>query len=114
MTGRACAAILLSAESTVRAVTEWMKGERMPRKKSLKGRMSARKIKELAFYAGQCCLEKKANDVIILDLKKISQITDYFVIAEGYTDIHVRAVSGHLEEQIQKKYDVKPWHVEGI
>ena len=76
--------------------------------------MSARKIKELAFYAGQCCLEKKANDVIILDLKKISQITDYFVIAEGYTDIHVRAVSGHLEEQIQKKYDVKPWHVEGI
>jgi len=86
----------------------------MPRKKTLKGRMSGRKIREVAFYAGECCLEKKASEIVVLDLKKVVDVTDYFVIAQGFTDIHVRAVSQHLQEKLEEKYDLKPWHVEGF
>ena len=86
----------------------------MARKKALNGKLTNKKLREIVFSAGQLCLEKKASDVVVLDLKKISDITDFFLIAEGYTDIHVRAVSEHIIENLEKRFKLKPWHVEGM
>jgi len=86
----------------------------MVRKKAIKGKLTSRKLREIVFSAGRLCLEKKASDVVVLELKKISDVTDFFLIAEGYTDIHVRAVSEHIIENLQKRFKVKPWHVEGM
>jgi len=86
----------------------------MVRKKSLKGKLTHKEIREIVFSAGQLCLEKKASDVIVLNLKKISDVTDFFLIAEAFTDIHVRAVSEHVIENLEKQFKVKPWHVEGM
>jgi len=86
----------------------------MARKKALKGKLTNKKLREIVFSAGQLCLEKKASDVVVLDLKKISDVTDFFLIAEGYTDIHVRAVSEHIIENLEKRFKLKPWHVEGM
>ena len=36
------------------------------------------------------------------------------MIAEGYTDIHVRAVSEHVVESLRKKFELKPLHIEGM
>lgn len=86
----------------------------MARKKAIKGKLTNKKLREIVFSAGQLCLEKKASDVVVLELKKISDVTDYFLIAEGYTDIHVRAVSEHIVENLRKKFELKPLHVEGM
>ncbi len=86
----------------------------MARKKALNGKLTNKKLREIVFSAGQLCLEKKASDVVVLDLKKISDVTDFFLIAEGYTDIHVRAVSEHIIENLEERFKLKPWHVEGM
>jgi ribosome-associated protein len=58
-------------------------------------------------------LDKKAESVVILDLRKISDATDYFVMASGDTDIQTRAIADHVIEMMKQKKDLKPWHVEG-
>ena len=58
-------------------------------------------------------LDKKAEDVVILDLRKISDATDYFIMASGDSDIQVRAIADHVVERIKETRDLKPWHIEG-
>jgi ribosome-associated protein len=69
--------------------------------------------KALAERIGQLLLEKKAADIIIMDLRDLASFTDYFVIGSVDTDIQAKAVMDHLEEQLQAQEAVKPWHVEG-
>ena len=63
--------------------------------------------------AAELALERKAEDVVVLDLRGISTATDFFVVATGNSDIQVRAIAEHVEEQLKKEDDVRPAHVEG-
>ena len=63
--------------------------------------------------AAELALELKAQDVIILDLRGISTATDYFVIAEGTSDVQVKAIADHTVNEL-KKDGVRPEHVEGL
>jgi ribosome-associated protein len=63
--------------------------------------------------AAQCALERKAQNVVALDLRGISTATDYFVIGSGSSDIHVRAIADHVIEEM-KKEGVRAGHVEGL
>lgn len=63
--------------------------------------------------AGQLALERKAHDVLILDLRGISTATDHFVIASGNSDIQVKAIADHILEELRKDGS-KPAHVEGL
>lgn len=85
----------------------------MAQRKKLKNELGEEKVREIVFAAGELCLEKKATDVVVLDIRKITQMTDYFLIAGGFTDIHVRAVAEYVEDLLREKFGVKPWHVEG-
>jgi ribosome-associated protein len=58
--------------------------------------------------AAALCLDLKANDVALLDLRRVSDATDYFLIASGTSDTHVRAVAGHVIDGI------RPYGVEGL
>jgi ribosome-associated protein len=65
--------------------------------------------------ARTCCkmaLDKRAEDVIIIDLRKLSAPTDYFVICSGAADRQVKAIADNILEGTVEK-GVKPWHVEG-
>jgi ribosome-associated protein len=66
-----------------------------------------------ALRAAALSLDLKAVDVKILDLSELSDATDYFVIASGTSDTHVRAVAEHLIEEL-KKEGVRVHHVEGL
>jgi ribosome-associated protein len=57
-------------------------------------------------------LEKKAEDVIIMDLRKLTSMTDYFVIMTGGSDLQVRAISDAVVQGMKKEFG-KPWHQEG-
>lgn len=77
-------------------------------------RKTKKEVEEQALYAGRCCLGKKAEDVHVLDLRKVSDLADFFVVCEGFTDIHVRSVAQFVIDEVEKRYDNKPNHVEGM
>lgn len=58
--------------------------------------------------------EKKAEDVIILDVREVSSITDYFVIATGTSEPHVRAIWTEVADSIKQKHGVAVGKPEGI
>ena len=44
--------------------------------------------------------EHKAEDICVLSVKKISSLTEYFIIAAGTSNTHVRALSDYVEEKL--------------
>jgi len=58
-------------------------------------------------------LDKKARDVLILDLRGLTIIADYFVICSGESTTHVRAIVEGVEEK-SKKIGLKPPGIEGL
>ena len=73
----------------------------------------ARKPASAAMRAASMCLDMKANDVVLLNLRGVTDMTDYFVIASGTSDTHVRAIGEHLIAEL-KKEGVRVHHVEGV
>lgn len=63
--------------------------------------------------AAELALEKKAADVVVLDLRGLSSATDFFVLASGASDTQIKAVSDHVIDEL-KKEGVRPNHVEGL
>jgi len=57
--------------------------------------------------------EKKAHDLVVLDLREVASFTDYFVIASGTNVRQVQAVADEVQEQLRKQLRVKPARVEG-
>lgn len=51
----------------------------------------------IARLAATLAGELKANDVVVLDLRGVTDMTDFFVIASGTSDTHVRAVAEHIQ-----------------
>src|SRR6266496_3441145 len=66
-----------------------------------------------ARLAVSLCQDMKAHDVVLLNLKGVTDMTDYFVIASGTSDTHVRAVGEHLISEL-KKEGVRVHHTEGL
>jgi ribosome-associated protein len=66
----------------------------------------------MALLAARIAREKKGQDVIILDLRLISVIADYFVVASGATTTQVQALARHIEEGLHDR-GMKPRRREG-
>lgn len=59
-------------------------------------RSSTPRTADQARLAARACLDNKANDVVLLDLHGVTDMTDYFVIASGTSDTHVRSIAEHV------------------
>lgn len=57
--------------------------------------------------------DRKAEDVVLLDLRQVSGATDFFLIASGRSDTHVSAIGDHVIDEL-KKEGVRPLGVEGL
>ena len=57
--------------------------------------------------------DRKAIDPVVLDLRGLTSATDYFVIASGTSDAHVRGMAEHLLTSLEPR-GVRPHHVEGL
>ena len=73
---------------------------------------TAQTSRKLAILAGKLALEKKALDIKILDLRKISNIADYFVICSAKVDVHLKAIAGNITSKLETQ-GIKIWHNEG-
>jgi ribosome-associated protein len=56
--------------------------------------------------------DRKAEDLVVLDLRKAAGFTDYFVICTGNNVRQIKAIADAVEEALGRQ-DVKPAHVEG-
>lgn len=73
--------------------------------------------KKLAHEIGELALQKKANRVKILDVHKITSMTDFFVICSGNSDVQVKAICDHIVDEIaaverpfnREGYDTREW-----
>ena len=63
----------------------------------------------LATQIAQFALDKKAEHILSIDVKKLTSITDYFVICSADTDIQVKAIA----DSIRKNTNHKPIRIEG-
>jgi len=75
--------------------------------------LEAEDLPEEVVQAAESALDRKAEDVLALDLRGISTATDYFVLATGTSDIQVRAIAEHIMEELGRS-GVRPLHVEGL
>ncbi len=53
--------------------------------------------------AAQILLDNKANDVVLMDLRPVSDMTDFFIVASGTSDTHVRASAGHVMDTLKRE-----------
>lgn len=68
----------------------------------------------MANHVAQAALEKKAEDVRILDLTKLDTVTDYFVVCTGEVNQQVKAIATHIEREAREKLGQKAAHREGM
>jgi len=69
--------------------------------------------KKLASLCRDLAENKKAEHIVILDVRKVSTITDYFVIATGSSEPHLRAIMNEITDTLREDYDLRPRAVEG-
>ena len=67
---------------------------------------------KFANQIAELMLEKKALDVEIIDVSKITTLTDYFIVCTSDSDPQTRAITDHINEQM-KQLGYKSWHTEG-
>jgi ribosome-associated protein len=56
---------------------------------------------------------KKAENIVVLDVRKVSSVTDYFVIASGTSEPHIRAIIGEIVDKLRQEQGLKPSATEG-
>lgn len=57
--------------------------------------------------------DKKGHDIILLDLRRLSSVTDYFVVCSGAVDRQLEAISESIVDAIRKTHGIRPRHIEG-
>jgi ribosome-associated protein len=73
----------------------------------------AKRTKTVAKKLVQFVLSKKAEDVVLLDLRKVTSMTDFFIICTGRSDVQVRSITDAVIEGARKE-GMKAYHVEGL
>lgn len=68
--------------------------------------------KELVEFSCRLLDNKKATDIVVLDIRSVTSLGDYFVIASGSSSTQVKALAAELEDKLAKE-GVEPGRVEG-
>jgi len=69
--------------------------------------------KKLAQLCRDFADNKKAENIVILDVRKLSSVTDYFIIASGTSEPHLRAIVEEITAQLREEHGVRPLRTDG-
>ncbi len=64
--------------------------------------------KKLAQLCRELADNKKAEDIVVLDVRAVSSITDYLVIVTGTSEPHIRAIVNVIEDQLRDDHGLRP------
>ncbi|HSK46933.1 MAG TPA: ribosome silencing factor [Coriobacteriia bacterium] len=69
--------------------------------------------KEWAVLAARAASDKRATDIVAMDVAELLVVTDYFVICTGNTDVQVKAIADEVEDRLRMEGGIKPIGREG-
>jgi ribosome-associated protein len=69
--------------------------------------------KKLAGLCRDYADNKKAENIVILDVRDLSSVTDYFVIASGTSEPHLRAIVDEITDRLRDDYALRPLRKDG-
>ena len=69
--------------------------------------------RKLALLCREMADNKKAENIVVLDVCKLSSLTDYFVIASGTSEPHLRAIVDEIIDRIRDEHGVRARAVDG-
>ena len=69
--------------------------------------------KKLALLCRELADNKKADHIVVLDVRKVSTVTDYFVIASGTSEPHLRAIISEITDKLRAEHGIRPRAVDG-
>jgi ribosome silencing factor RsfS/YbeB/iojap len=72
--------------------------------------MDAKKLAQLCWEQAD---NKKAEDIVILDVRELSSVTDYFVICSASSEPHLRAISDEIASKLRDDHDLRPRAIDG-
>ena len=70
--------------------------------------------KSLVIMAAKACDEKKAIDIKLIKIDKVSFIREWILIAEGLSDVQVRSITKSVEGELREKAKIEPIRKEGV
>ena len=70
--------------------------------------------KILVLMAAKACDEKKAKDIKLIKIDKVSFISEWILIAEGLSDVQVRSITNSVEVELREKGNIEPIRKEGV
>ncbi len=73
---------------------------------------SRKKLPSEVTSAVAAALDKKASDIVVLDLRHTPAFTDFFVVCSGQNSRQVKAIADNIEDTLRQA-GVRPAHVEG-
>lgn len=69
--------------------------------------------KKLAQLCSKLADDKKAENIVILDVSELSSVTDYFVICSATSEPHLRAVSDAIAAGLREAHELRPRAIDG-
>jgi ribosome-associated protein len=69
--------------------------------------------KKLALLCREFADNKKAEDIVVLDVHELSSVTDYFVIASGTSEPHLRAIVEEIIGKLRDEHGIRPVRTDG-
>ena len=70
--------------------------------------------KELALIAAKACDNKKAKEIKLININEVSYLSDWILIAEGLSDVQVRSITKHVEDELKNLANIEPLRKDGI
>ena len=70
--------------------------------------------KFLVLMAARACDEKKAKEIKVININKVSYISEWILIAEGLSDVQVRSITNSVEMELKENANIEPIRKEGI
>jgi ribosome-associated protein len=69
--------------------------------------------KKLALLCREFADNKKAENILVLDVRKLSSVTDYFVLATGTSQPHLRAIVEEIHSRLRDEHELRPARTDG-
>jgi ribosome-associated protein len=69
--------------------------------------------KKLALLCRKLADDKKAENIVILDVRELSSVTDFFVICAGTSEPHLRAITDEIANRLREEHGLRPRAVDG-
>lgn len=62
----------------------------------------------------EALLQKKAKKIVVLDVRGLTSLTDYFIVCHGTSETQIKALADNIIEETRKNLGEKVWKMEGM